>query len=214
MTTPPPATIADASSIVKLDFSVKLCRFLIPDTWRRHQLTLTDIHHIINQADVRSLWILGVYFNIRVMSSSAKLANNDEHSIIFSAKCMLIKRLMQEITTAATDLGINTTDMLPASRLYTGSMYPKIHHNISHVSLAHINMIRTLPADADVVSITFADGSSGLVLPAWHIARDAVAAYVLNHTNVVNNGFVKRQVTIGGRLYDISCEIVVLSNVL
>jgi hypothetical protein len=212
MTTPPPVTTADA--IVKLDFSVKLCRFLIPDTWRRYQLTLADIHHIINQADVRSLWILGVYFNIRVMSSSAKLANNDEHSIIFSAKCMLIKRLMQEITTAAADLGINTTDTLSASKLFPGTLYPKIHHvRFAHLHIANINMIRTVPADADVVHITFADGSNGLVLPAWRaFGTTGTAAYVLNPATHENHGFIKRQVTVGELLYDISCEIVVLQS--
>jgi hypothetical protein len=74
-------------------------------------------------------------------------------------------------------------------------------------------MIRTVPADADVVHITFADGSNGLVLPAWRaFGTTGTAAYVLNPATHENHGFIKRQVTVGELLYDISCEIVVLQS--
>jgi hypothetical protein len=111
---------------------------------------------------------------------------------------------MQEITAASCFF------TGPTSRLFPGTTFPEYH--VTNVPpIARINMLHTMPADTEAVHITFSDQTSGWVLPAWRIDGTATAAYVLNRANAPNHGFVKRQVIIGGMLFDISCEIVVLS---
>lgn len=88
-----------------LTLQINLPRFLLPKTWTRFRLSVVEIIKIISVFDIHSLWLLGSYFDIQLLSSAINISNADKLSMTFRSKVTIIKRIQEYIINEGETIG-------------------------------------------------------------------------------------------------------------
>jgi len=196
----------------KYTYCMKLSRFLLPDTWRRYDLSIENIMQIVNSFEIHALWQLGAYFNIPLISSAINISHADDLAMTFRSKLTVIKRIRECISHMAFS---SISKPLREFRNGTPTKIP-VHTNepafrrMSQCMPPHVNLISGFDI-ADTFQFSH-DHTQQLFIPLWYEDTHTIVMYAITPvlptiaTTIDEPIMITKQVRYNNQLFIIDTE--------